>query len=98
MARALKADEKLRPRIKRRKCSWRSGIFDKGQKHERISRFFDQFLCYVVYANLIACFTMESIVWNVLGAFAASCQIILYYRLMTQVVECGTSVFHHSFY
>jgi hypothetical protein len=42
MARALKADEKLRPRIKRRKCSWRSGMSDKAQKHERISRFFDQ--------------------------------------------------------
>lgn len=52
----------------------------------------------MVYANSIAYFTMDSIVWNMLGAFAASCQIILYYRLMTQVVECGTSMFHHSFY
>jgi hypothetical protein len=42
MARALQADEKLRPRIKRRKSSWRSGMFDKAQKHERMSRFFDQ--------------------------------------------------------
>jgi hypothetical protein len=33
MARALKADE-------------RSGMFDKAQKHEKISRFFDQFLGY----------------------------------------------------
>jgi hypothetical protein len=52
----------------------------------------------MVYANLIAYFTMDSIVWSTLGAFVASCQIILYYRLMTQVVECGTSMFNHSFY